>query len=671
MITITGSGGVKVEALLDSIVITDSDLKSLSLGASVSAATVEANQVADVNAIVGQNAQISGGSGGITIDADHDGVTYVDATAFGAALGVTVVVVRAVANHNATVKTRVGANAILTATGGATITINADHNDDYVGPANPADRLFGIEGAGATANKSSFALIGAVSDSETKAWAKLVVETTVEAGATLSTPGGDDQRHRRGRNVARASLKSVSAALVRIDTGKAAPVAEGTTTVNFHGNVGTIGTAGAATLFIQASGFTNAFGSMNASGGGLVSVGTGDAKATASPTLTVSFGSASTVINVSGAITVIGTQGTDADSTAKSTTGGFVEVNDYDATSTATPTVTINVNDTTSVRAGTTLTIHAINGATTAQFSDGTVLNVDGANGVSGNAITFTVNGQSMSFQHGLADGSTITYDGSCCSLDDGRTYGVLVLDPNTIQLGARFEGVQVDPATDIISFGTVGQKITGTDAEGDNIYSPAFIPTVHNLESGDFVYYFSESGSGVSGLTSGSRYRVTVVDAYRIRLLHESQAQTTISVNGASGVDQTNDEIEFTDHGFENGQPIVYYAPIDIEFRGGYVEIAINGAAARSRHGGPGGDRRRQGVQRHALPRPDPGNTVRSATATRPATRSSTTSRSAGRRQRAAPGDHYCVIRVDDYRVQLADTYCKASSPPPRPPAA
>jgi hypothetical protein len=111
---------------------------------------------------------------------------------------------------------------------------------------------------------------------------------------------------------------------------------------------------------------------------------------------------------------------------------------------------------------------------------------------VTGNFITFTIAGGSAPLPHGLGDGSTITYRGSCCSLQDGRTYGVLLKDPNSIQLGARFEGVQVDPSTDIIAFGTTGQVIIGTDGNGDNIYAPAFLPSDHNLLDGDIVYYFS-----------------------------------------------------------------------------------------------------------------------------------------------------------------------------------
>jgi hypothetical protein len=206
-------------------VIADSEMAGLAFGASVQAATIEANQKATVQAIVGQSAQISGGSGGITIDADHDGDTYVDAAALGVALGVSVAIVRATANHNATVKALVMTGASLTASGGSTILINADHNDGYANPAD--DPLPNVEGALATANKSNFAILGAVGDSVTKAHAKIVVETTVESGTTFSTPGGAIIVTAGGRNLATATLKSVSAAIVRIDSGKAGPVAEG------------------------------------------------------------------------------------------------------------------------------------------------------------------------------------------------------------------------------------------------------------------------------------------------------------------------------------------------------------------------------------------------------------------------------------------------------------
>ena len=119
--TATGSGGIKAEALLDSTVVANSDLTSISFGLAAGFATIEANQQATVQAIVGQSAQLSGGSGGITIDADHDGVTWVDATSLGIAFGISVAIVRATANHNATVKALVKSNASLSASGGATI----------------------------------------------------------------------------------------------------------------------------------------------------------------------------------------------------------------------------------------------------------------------------------------------------------------------------------------------------------------------------------------------------------------------------------------------------------------------------------------------------------------------------------------------------------------------
>ena len=59
---------------------------------------------------------------------------------------------------------------------------------------------------------------------------------------------------------------------------------------------------------------------------------------------------------------MIATQATDADATAKSATGGLVEVNNYNTSATATPTVTINVNDCLSVVAGSTLPSGPING---------------------------------------------------------------------------------------------------------------------------------------------------------------------------------------------------------------------------------------------------------------------------------------------------------------------
>ena len=643
-VSATGSGGIRAEALLDSTVIANSDLTSISFGLSAGFATIEANQLATVQAIVGQSAQLSGASGGITIDADHDGVTWVDASSLGVAFGVSVAIVRATANHNATVKALVKGNASLTASGAGGIAVNADHNDDYV-PAGPGI-LGTLEGAGATANNSNFAALGAVGDSVTKAHAKVVVETTVEAGATLNAPGGAITVTAGSRNVATASLKSVSAAIVRIDTGKATPLAEGSTTVSFYGNVGSIGTPGAATLLVQASGFTYSFGSMNASGGGVVSVGTGDASARSNPTLTVNFGAASSVINVSGTIDVIGTQATDADATAKSATGGLVEVNNYNTSATATPTVTVNVNDTTSVTSGSTLTIKAVNGAVPTPVSDGTVLTVEGDDGVDGNYITLTINGQAVPVAHGLGDGATITYQGGCCSLQNNRTYGVIRRDANTIQLGARFDGVLVDPATDIITFGAPGEQAA-----------------THGLSEGEIVWYYSEAGAAIPGLTHGTRYRVTVVDAYRIRLLPFGESPTSTTVNGSSGVDgdAADEKILADDHPFSDDQVVVYTLPVDHTFKGNVVEIAIDGdgVPVTNPEGPP--------------PAPDGSNTIWLGRVAADGESIIGHDYETGDEvvygvdigglpiPGLSDGVHYFVIKVDDYRIQLAETYCKA----------
>ena len=538
VVTANGSGGITVEAELDSDVTIDAKMGGISVGG-VLVANLDAKQEGLAAAVIGAQSNVSGGSGGILVDADYDGVTTAHGSSMGVALLIDIAVVQSNAKHTAVVQATVAAGASLTATSGGAIAINADHNDDIVG----------AEGAVATANNASVAGLGSVTNLATTATSNVTVTTTVAAGASLSTPTGAITVTSASRNLATAMMKSFSIALVRVSIGSATPNAEGTTETLFLGSVGTAGAAGAASLIVSSSAFTAALGTMNASGGGLVSVGTANVTATATPTLEVEFGDPNSVVNVTGAITIVGSQATDSDATAKSATGGLVEVNDYDTTTTATPTVDVVVHDTGLVRAGGTITIQAIHGGDTARTSDGTILSVDGTNAATmadANFITLTYQGSTAAAPHGLGDGSTITYSGSCCGLTNGRSYGVLVRNGTSIHLGAAFEGSQVDTASDTITFGTSVQVVTGTDASGNNTYGPSFVPAAHHLVTGDLVYYWSKSGTAIGGLTSGTRYKVTVIDPTRVKLLPEGDSLLVRSVNGASGVDDGTETILF-----------------------------------------------------------------------------------------------------------------------------
>ena len=462
-------------------------------------------------------------------------------------------------------------------------------------PRRPASAS--LEGAGATANNTRWRL-GAFGDTVTKAHAKIVVDTTVEAGATFNTPGGAIIVTAGGRNIAPATLKSISAAIVRISSGKASPVAEGTTTVTFAGNVGSAGTAGAASLLVQASGFTYAFGTMNASGGGLVSVGTGDA----TRRQPVAHGELRRRLERDQRLRhdhVIATQATDADATAKSVHGRPRRGQQLQP-STATPSVTIDVNDS-----------HRSSpadpddqGGQWRRAHPGLrrhLLSVEGDDGSTGNTITLTVTASRCRSSTGSATAPRSPTRAAAA----GSQRPHLQRHPARRHDPARrpFRRRQVDPTTDIITFGTRASR-SPTHARLQHLRrlrrwpdGAASSSTTKRVRRGDHA------------LTNANRYRVTVVDQFRIRLL-PSASRGASSVNGSSGVDPTTTRSS-PPTSLQNDEFVVYYAPVDHSFKG----TARRGADQR---------RRRPG----ATPR-------RSAAGSRTATTRSTSARSGERRRR------------------------------------
>ena len=245
-----------------------------------------ATQIGAVTARVGEYANLNGGTGGVDITADYDGLTTAVASAFTVGGLFSAGRSDSTANHTATVQSIVGTGADIAASGGAGISIATTHNDDQ-----DTDNDGVVEeGAVASADNMSFSIIVTATSSESKANANVTASTTVAAGATFNAPNGAITVTTTSRNLAFAALQSISAAFVRVDIGKASPVATGTTTTTFAGNVGSVGSAGAASLVVSASALTYSMSTLVAAGGGFVSVGTGTAKASSTPTLTTSFG---------------------------------------------------------------------------------------------------------------------------------------------------------------------------------------------------------------------------------------------------------------------------------------------------------------------------------------------------------------------------------------------
>src|SRR5690606_25078236 len=152
--------------------------------------------------------------------------------------------------------------------------------------------------------------------------------------------------------------------------------------------------------------------------------------------------------------------------------------------------------------------------------------------------------------------------------LTDGQSYNVIVVDDDTLLLGSEFEGAQVDPVANTITFGrTIG---------GD------FVPLYHNLLDGQIVVYYA-NGATVPGLVNGRQYRVSVVDESTI-LLYELTSSTTPLVITVGNVDDTDDPAVDGDeavdtinagNNYANGQIVVYTGPAAAgEFSSALVDI-------------------------------------------------------------------------------------------------
>ncbi len=222
--------------------------------------------------------------------------------------------------------------------------------------------------------------------------------------------------------------------------------------------------------------------------------------------------------------------------------------------------------------------------------------------------------------------------------LADGSTYNVIVVDDDTLLLGTEFEGAQVDPVANTITFGRT--------IEGD------FVPFYHNLVDGQVVVYYA-NGANVPGLVNGRQYRVEVVDDSTI-LLYEVTSSTVPIPIKVGNVDDVDDEAVDTikvNNNFVNGQIVIYLAPTPAaEFSSALVDIEADGdglpLTVEDVTGFTPEDNDVIIIQDHHL------------TTGQEVYYDSGLGAPIGG---LASGERYWVIRLDDNRIRLADSYCHA----------
>jgi len=529
VVTATGAGGIQADAVMTSNLTSEPSFVGISVFATGTITKALATQQGAVRADVGGWADLTS-AGDIHVRGSFTGATTAHASSVSASGAIAFSSAEATATHTPTVNSKVVSNADLTSNAaGGQVEIIAEHNHDMSG--------FLAGGAIASASSVSFSAFFADSASTVQATTNATVETLVEENATLEAINGSVAAISQSANTAQGSLLNIGASAVSVKTGSASPVANGSTKTRFLGNVGD-GGLGAETLTVLAEGYTTADSSLNSLGGGAVDVNTGSANATATSSVTVDFGSASSFIDVGGDITVQGILTGDADSKANGASGGAVSVRVFSSNATSTPTVNVNVGAA-DVTAGGTLSILAQQGEEAEEGSDGTFSSIEGDDPVVGDRVPGGTNFITFADPHKLTAGAIITSTTTVGGLEAGRAYGVVERDATTIHLGESFKNTQVVTATDSITF-----------------------PGVHNLKHGAMVYYFDNNMTPVAGLQSGKQYRVFVVDSRTIKLQDPVDVDGVVNVPaGAAITSDVTSGIVTAANTFENGDPVTYRA--------------------------------------------------------------------------------------------------------------
>ena len=168
--------------------------------------------------------------------------------------------------------------------------------------------------------------------------------------------------------------------------------------------------------------------------------------------------------------------------------------------------------------------------------------------------------------QHGLSTGGSVVYDrngnpaiatgqSGDPSLDSGREYRVVVVDADTLKLGATFTPGAADT-------GSLFSPASGVDAVRDRIRFDA----VHRFITGDAVKYSQQGGSSIGGAslnTTGTFY-VRRIDDYTVKLFasRSDAVAAPVTFNPATSPSTVDDGNVIHLSGFSNGQAVTYYAP-------------------------------------------------------------------------------------------------------------
>ena len=533
----------------DSLALTSQvDTHTEATGYAVGGALLASGNGTDVNATISQNIQTYiGGAGHVTVDGDVSLATLLrtDAEAVAASItlsgGLAAGATPANATINASELTAIQGGATVTSANGSVSLLSANNYD-------PDTSSF-ITGTGATVStKMLTAALGvAISDSNITATAHASVDSEVGGGATIDAANGDVKVESRSSNYAEARMENDGGGAVNVSVSNPDAEAGGLTQARLLGNVTHAGTgAGANNVFVTAQGSDVAAAGASSSGGGIVSVGTSNVTAHAAPNVNAQGGGQ---IRAGGDITIQSVSTTDADASSRSASGGAVDVSILNADASSSPNVGAGVASDAILAAGGTLTISAVHGVEPAPLADGSF---NAATAV--NTATNTID---LGANTGLLTGDTVTYNAqggaALGGVVDGRTYGVIFVTDQSLQLGATFN---------------TGGSSTAVDVNRDTIS----FASADNLQDGDSVIYHAAGSFGVGGLVEGHRYLVHVVNATTIKLVDPNNLPAAAQAFTGSTV--AGNTITITGHGFTNGQAVTYRAPAAPSFGTNAVDV-------------------------------------------------------------------------------------------------
>ena len=312
-----------------------------------------------------------------------------------------------------------------------------------------------------------------------------------------------------------------------------------------------------------------------ASGARLNGQGT-NATAEAQPTISGYIASDDCVTTTGAVLVQSISTAAEATATAKAYGGGGIQVGVPHATVTSSPTVLGYIGSGANVSAGGNVTVYAASNSTPTQ-SQPVTDNIQNVN-TSTSVITFPNSGLQtgdlVDYVQGTASSPIGTPSGplettivqSDGTITQERSYPVLVIDANTLQLRAQFNAQQADTSGYFSS-------AVGIDPTLDVIR----FATPDGLETGDAVEYNPNGNTQLAGLNTSSVYYVRTIDPYTIKL-YNTYAEATATPTGVtpSDVNTTNNTIDVS-NSFTNGETVTYEAPAPFEFQSSEVDVESN----------------------------------------------------------------------------------------------